>query len=118
MPAYFADSSFWMALSRKQDQYHGRAVAWNQFFIRTESILVTTEAVLWEWRNAFSDASTRGIAAEGYRRAHGDARVEVVPFQPELTNSAMELYRTRPDKNWSLTDSLARSSSNMRFLVY
>jgi hypothetical protein len=26
---------------------------------------VTTEAVLWEWLNGLSDASTRGVAAEG-----------------------------------------------------
>ena len=107
MATYFADTSFWMALSRKRDQYHLHAVAWNQFVIRTRGIIVTTEAVLWEWLNAFSDASTRAVAAEGYRRTHADARIEVVPFQPELIDSAVELYRTRPDKSWSLTDCLS-----------
>ena len=68
---------------------------------------MTTEAVLWEWLNGLSDASSRGVAAEGYRRAHADARIEVVPFQPELIDSAVQLYRTRPDKNWSLTDCLS-----------
>jgi predicted nucleic acid-binding protein len=29
--AYFADTSFWMALSRKRDQSNRHAVAWNQF---------------------------------------------------------------------------------------
>jgi len=56
---YFADTSFWMAVSRKRDQYHQHAVAWNQFVIRTGSSIVTTEAVLWEWLNGFSDVSTR-----------------------------------------------------------
>ena len=68
---------------------------------------MTTEAVLWEWLNGLSDASTRGVAAEGYHRAHADARIEVVPFQPELIDSAVQLYRTRPDKDWSLTDCLS-----------
>lgn len=68
---------------------------------------MTTEAVLWEWLNGLSDASTRGVAAEGYRRAHADAAIEVVPFQPELIDSAVQLYRTRPDKDWSLTDCLS-----------
>ncbi|MGA2769621.1 MAG: PIN domain-containing protein [Bryobacteraceae bacterium] len=75
--------------------------------IRTRSTIVTTEAVLWEWLNAFSDASTRAVAAEGYRRAHADAHIEVAPFQPALIDSAVELYRTRPDKSWSLTDCLS-----------
>jgi hypothetical protein len=104
---YFADTSYWMALSRKRDQYHRHATAWNQFVVRTRSGIVTTEAVLWEWLNGFSDASTRGVAAEGYRRVHADPRIEVVPFQPELIDSAVQLYRARPDKDWSLTDCLS-----------
>jgi hypothetical protein len=31
----------------------------------------------------------------------------VAPFQPELIDSAVQLYRTRPDKDWSLTDCLS-----------
>jgi predicted nucleic acid-binding protein len=107
MAAYFADTAYWMSLSRKRDQYHRHAVAWNQFVIRNRSFIITTEAVLWEWLNAFSDAGTRAVAAEGYRRAHADARIEVVPFQPELIESAVQLYRTRGDKGWSLTDCLS-----------
>ena len=93
MAAYFADTSFRMALSRKRNQYHRHAVAWNQLVIRTRRSIVTTEAVLWEWLNGFSDASTRGVAAEGYRRAHADARIEVVPFGSELIDAAVQLYR-------------------------
>jgi predicted nucleic acid-binding protein len=31
----------------------------------------------------------------------------VVPFQPEPIDSAVQLYRTRHDKSWSLTDCLS-----------
>lgn len=96
-----------LALSRKRDQYHRHAVEWNHFVIPTKCSIVTTEAVLWEWLNGLSDASTRRVAAEGYRRAHADARIEVIPFQPGLIGSAVQLYRRRPDKNWSLTDCLS-----------
>jgi predicted nucleic acid-binding protein len=101
---YFADTAFWIALSSRRDQYHSRAVEWLQFVLRSGIKLVTTEAVLWEWLNAFSHVTTRGIAAEGYRRAHADTLVEVVPLQPELVDAAIELYRARTDKDWSLTD--------------
>lgn len=117
MATYFADTSFWTALSRKRDQYHRRAVAWNQFVIRSKGTIVTTEAVLWEWLNALSEARTRSIAAEGYRRAHLDARIEVVPFQPELTNSAIRLYQERPDKSWGLTDCLSFVVMERRQLI-
>ena len=104
---YFADTSFWIAISSRRDQYHSQAAAWHQSVVRTASRIVTTEAVLWEWLNALSDASTRTIAAEGYRRVHADRRIEVVPFQPELSDAAIGLYRGRADKNWSLTDCLS-----------
>jgi len=104
---FFADTSFWMALSRKRDQYNPHAVAWNQFVIRTRSVIVTTEADLWEWLNALSDASTRSIAAEGYGRAHADARIEVVPFHADLDEAALLLYEGRHHENWSLTDCLS-----------
>jgi uncharacterized protein len=104
---YFADTAFWIAISSRRDQYHSQAVAWHQSVVRTASRIVTTEVVLWEWLNALSDASTRTIAAEGYHRVHADRRIEVVPFQPELSDAAIGLYRNRADKNWSLTDCLS-----------
>jgi predicted nucleic acid-binding protein len=75
--------------------------------VRTASRIVTKEAVLWEWLNAQSDASTRTIAAEGYHRVHADSRIEVVPIQPDLSDAAIGLYRNRAGKNWSLTDCLS-----------
>jgi len=75
--------------------------------VRTASRIVTTEAVLWEWLNALSDAGTRAVAAEGYRRVHADRRIEVVALRPDLRDAAIDLYRTRIDKNWSLTDCLS-----------
>ena len=104
MATYFADTTFWIPLSSRRDQYHSRAVQWHEFVTHSGSKIVTTEAVLWEWLNALSDPSTPGVAAEGYRRAHADVNVEVVPFQTELIDAAVALYGARPDKGWSLTD--------------
>ena len=107
MATYLADTSFWIGLSSKRDQHHHRAVAWHQFVIGTEINIVTTDAVLFEWLNALADVSTRRVAAESCLRVRADAHIEVVPFQAELMVSAIELYRGRPDKNWSLTDCLS-----------
>jgi uncharacterized protein len=70
-------------------------------------MIVTTEAVLLEWLNAMSDVSSRQIAAEGYLRVRADLRIEVVPIRTELLDAALQLYRDRPDKKWSLTDCLS-----------
>jgi predicted nucleic acid-binding protein len=104
---YFADTSFWIALSSKRDQYRSHAIAWHAIILRSGIRIVTTEAVLWEWLNALAASPTRATAAEGYRRIHADKLVEVVPFDPELNAAAIDLYRSRGDKNWSLTDCLS-----------
>jgi hypothetical protein len=71
--------------------------------MRAGSKIVTTEAVLWEWLNAPADTTKRTVAAEGYRRAHADSRVEVVPFGPELNGAAAESGNTvtRPAEKFS-----------------
>jgi uncharacterized protein len=107
VPAYFADTAFWLALSSRRDPYHARAAAWNAFTSRTGTRIVTTEAVLWEWLNALSHAGTRTLAAEGYRRVHQDRRIDVVEFGPAHIDSAVQLYRSRDDKSWSVTDCLS-----------
>jgi hypothetical protein len=60
---YFADTVFWIAcfiyraqrmrcaLSRKRDELHERAVAWQRFIAGRGCTIVTTQAVLWEWLN-------------------------------------------------------------------
>ena len=107
MATYYADTSFWIALSRKRDQHHPCAVAWRQFVTRTRSTIITTEAVLLEWLNAMPHASTRHVAAESCLRVRAAARVEVIPFQAELLASAIEFYRGRAGRSWSLTDCLS-----------
>jgi hypothetical protein len=107
VPAYFVDTSFWIALASRRDQFHPRAVTWSLFVAGNGITLVTTEAVLWEWMNALSDAAPRRLAAEGYRRCQGDIRIEIVPFRADLIDAAVRLYEARPDKTWSLTDCLS-----------
>jgi hypothetical protein len=104
---YFADTSFWIALSSKRDQFHARAVVWSASVVRDDSTLVTTEAVLWEWLNAFSDVAIRRVAAEGYRRCRSDTQIQVVEFGSTLIDAAVRLYEARSDKMWSLTDCLS-----------
>ena len=104
---YFADTSFWIALSHRPDQHHGPASAWSRHVVERNASILTTEAVLWEWMNALADSATRLMASEGYRRCHQDPQIEVVPFAADTVAAAMRFYEARHDKNWSLTDCLS-----------
>jgi predicted nucleic acid-binding protein len=103
----FADTAFWIALFRYRDQYHREARAWQDYLVRSGAILVTTEAVCWEWMNAMSGAATLGVAAHGYERIRLDPRIEVVPCSGEMSAEALRLFTDRSDKDWSLTDCLS-----------
>ena len=104
---WFADTSFWIAVSLKSDQYHGRASAWSNYLVQRNAFILTTEAVLWEWMNALANSATRRATAEGYRRCHQDMQIEVVPFDVDRIAAAAGFYEARSDKDWSLTDCLS-----------
>ena len=79
---YFADTSFWIALSQRPDQHHRRASEWSRHLDQQDTFILATEAVLWEWMNALAGAGTRRTTAEGFRRCHQDPQIEVVPIAP------------------------------------
>jgi predicted nucleic acid-binding protein len=103
----FADTSFWIALSSRRDQYHASALSWARHLTGSQDSLVTTEAVLREWLNALADSTTRTMAAAGYRRTHRDPRIDVVALEGRLIDLAVTTYQDRADKDWSLTDCLS-----------
>jgi predicted nucleic acid-binding protein len=104
---WFADTSFWIAVSQKTDQYHRRASAWSDYMVKRDALILTTEAACWEWMNALANSTTRRATAEGYRRCHQDTQIEVVPFAVDMIAAASRLYEARSDKDWSLTDCLS-----------
>jgi predicted nucleic acid-binding protein len=71
------------------------------------ALIVTTEAVCWEWLNAMSGAATRNVAAHAFERVCHDPRIEVVAHSSELSAGAIRLFALRTDKDWSLTDCLS-----------
>jgi predicted nucleic acid-binding protein len=97
----FADTSFWIALVVKQDQYHDRAQKWS---LRVQGRITTTVPVLFETANTLARPAWRahGVALISHLLERPD--VEAVVLSPELWQRSWNLYRERTDKAWSLTD--------------
>ena len=100
----FADTGYWIALLNVRDRLHASATAVAGQF--DEYGIVTSEVVLIETLNAFSDCGPylRLQAVEWAQATTNDPGVEVVPQSFALFRTALALYRDRPDKDWSLTD--------------
>lgn len=67
--------------------------------------IVTSDMVLTEVLNMFSGRGSHlREAARAIQEILGDRRVEVIPQTPQLFRDALNLYQSRADKEWSLTD--------------
>jgi predicted nucleic acid-binding protein len=69
--------------------------------------VLTTEFVLLEVASAFSSSLTRDLFVRLLPHLRSDPTVEILSATAELFQAGFDLYRRRPDKNWSLTDCIS-----------
>lgn len=103
----FVDSVAWIALVNTRDSLHDNA---REIFVnlrRQNYQFITTEFVLLEFANALSAPDFRVKAAafvEGLQKA---GNIEIIPAGSELFSLGLELYKNRPDKEWSIVDCIS-----------
>ena len=100
----FADTAFWFALVVRQDQYHVRAQQWSQLITGR---ITTTIPVLLETANGLSRPIWRAHAVALIEHLAQRTDVEVRELTAEMWHRGWDLYRSRPDKAWSLTDCIS-----------
>jgi uncharacterized protein len=100
----FADSFYFIALFNAGDQAHSKAV---RFAPTSNPPLLTTAWILTEVADACASFPNRIQVVDFINRLIKIPRVKVVPFSMELFDRGLELYRSRPDKEWSLTDCIS-----------
>src|SRR3712207_548931 len=97
----FADTFFFIAVLNADDKdHHQRAQEVN----RVNRPIVTTAWVLLELADHLCDAQNRHLFPRILDALRTDPRFRIVPAEQSLLDRAIELYRRRPDKDWSLTD--------------
>jgi len=100
----FLDTAYTIALSSLSDQFHQRAVHLVREIRAAEARLVTTRAIMVEIGNALSKQRQRQAGIKLLHALEVDSRVDIVPLSEQLYERAWQLFRERPDKEWSLTD--------------
>ena len=104
MRRVFVVTSYYLALLSPHDALHAAAVEWSR---NLRCRVVVTEFVLVELANALSRAGTRQVFTGLLVILHADPLVKIVPLHRTLYQRGCELYTSRPDKDWSLTDCIS-----------
>jgi predicted nucleic acid-binding protein len=107
MKQIFADTFYWVALINSQDNWHQRVREVTSSLKNVE--LVTTDEVLVEVLNFMSAqvANRRRRTVEFIDDLLQNPRLQIIPQNRESFLQGFELYRHRPDKEYSLTDCIS-----------
>jgi predicted nucleic acid-binding protein len=103
----FADTFYWIAVTNVQDLAHESATAFTRS--ASPSTIFTTEEVLTEYLNYFAawGPHFRRKAASIVQNMRESRMVRIVPQSPASFAAGLELYRSRLDKGYSMTDCIS-----------
>ena len=102
MKVVFADTRYWVAILNPKDQLHKRATEVSKSLGQVR--ILTSEMVLDELLAALSKPPIRRMAIQSVENILANPNVEVVPQTSLQFREAFEMYKSRADKEWSLTD--------------
>lgn len=103
MRPVFADTFYWIALTNPADMHAQEAVRFDDLL--SGGNVYTTEEVLAELLTFFAaDTWLRSRAVETAREILSDGTVRVIPQSHQSFLAGFDLYASRPDKGYSLTD--------------
>ncbi len=100
----FADTFYYVALLSPSDVTHPKAAAITPTL---NGRIFTTAWVVSELTAAFSAPPRRTRCLALIDHLYTDPQITVLPPSPELFDAGLALYRSRPDKGWSLTDCIS-----------
>jgi predicted nucleic acid-binding protein len=114
MNALFADTSYFIALLSIRDIHHRRADKYTREF---DGIVITTQWIMLELANFFADSQKRAQTIELIETIITDPKTVCIPATEASFRAGWQLYQTRRDKGWSLTDCISFNSMHDRGLM-
>jgi len=101
MKPVFADTSYYAAVLSPRDVAHDAAALWSRTI---SGKVITTEFVLMELGNGFSSTPQREAFAAFVSHLRRFPNTIIIRASTELFQAGLDLFGSRPDKDWSLTD--------------
>jgi len=112
MKPIFVDTSTLIALGNKNDALHHQATMVIQQLTVDKRHFITTNAVLLELANTFSQVRYKPLAIRLIEVINHSAQWECLIVDKELMRRGLELFEQRQDKDWSLVDCISMVVAN------
>ena len=106
MTLVFADTFYWIGLTNPEDSHSQAALRFDDLL--SGGHVTTTEEILTELLTFFAaDSWLRNRAVQTVREIISDNAVRIIPQSHESFLYGFDLYASRPDKGYSLTDCIS-----------
>lgn len=102
--AAFADTYYYLAIMNPRDNAHSLALAIGG---QVQGPIVTSAWILQEVADGLADPTTRSGFFRLLSALESDPQTSVIGPTESLWRRGIDLYRSRPDKGWSLTDCIS-----------
>lgn len=108
MKTVFADTSYWVAKINPLDQWHSRVIE-VEYEIGIVKLITSSEQIVIETLNYFSkyNPKMKKIAAVVMREISASDEIEIIKQSGAMLTSGIDLYESRIDKGYSLTDCIS-----------
>jgi len=103
----FLDTAFILALASPSDQYHEKAKELSRQIKKEGIALLTTRAILIEIGDAMAGQRRRKAGTVMLESLENDDNLEIFPSNEELYSKAFDLFASRSDQEWGMTDCIS-----------
>ena len=100
----FVDTSALIAIGNKRDAFHAQAIEVNDRLVRSNSLFVTSNAVLLEFGNAFSTVNLKPFSIRLIDAVMQSKKWKSIVVDEQIMNRGFALYKQMADKDWGFVD--------------
>lgn len=102
--AVFVDTSAWLALINESDADHAKARAVRDKLLQGKKRFFVTDYIIVEIANSLCKVRWKSKAVKLVNSIRETEHIEVVEIDKGICEEAWQMYSSRTDKEWSLTD--------------